>query len=64
MRGRVIRELRGSGGFGYDLLFVADDTADGRTSAELPPAEKDAISHRGRALRQLAPLVAGALART
>jgi len=64
MHGRVIRELRGSGGFGYDVLFVADDTADGRTSAELLPAEKDAISHRGRALRLLAPLVAGALART
>jgi XTP/dITP diphosphohydrolase len=62
MRGRIIRELRGTGGFGYDVLFVADDTPDGRTSAELPAAEKDAISHRGRALRVLAPLVAGALA--
>ena len=63
MRGRIIRELRGSGGFGYDVVFVADDTADGRTSAELPPDEKDAISHRGRALRVLAPQVAGALTR-
>ena len=61
MRGRVIRELRGSGGFGYDVLFVADDTPDGRTSAELPPDEKDAISHRGRALRALAPVVADVL---
>ena len=67
MPGRIIREPRGSGGFGYDSLFVADDTlASGaeRTSAELPPAEKDAISHRGRALRALAPVVAEALVRS
>lgn len=57
MRGRVIRELRGTGGFGYDVLFVADETPDGRTSAELTPAEKDAISHRGKALREIAPRV-------
>jgi XTP/dITP diphosphohydrolase len=61
MDGRVIRETRGSGGFGYDVLFVADDTPDGRTSAELSVEEKDAISHRGKALRELAPLVARAL---
>ena len=61
MRGRVIREQRGDGGFGYDVIFVADDTADGRTSAELSVAEKDAISHRGRALREIAPVVADAL---
>jgi len=62
MRGRVIRELRGSGGFGYDVLFVADEHADaGITSAELTPEEKDRISHRGRALREIAPLVADAL---
>ena len=61
MRGRVIRELRGEGGFGYDVLFVADDTPDGRTSAELSVEEKDAISHRGKALREIAPLVARAL---
>jgi XTP/dITP diphosphohydrolase len=62
MRGRVIRELRGSGGFGYDVLFVADEhSAEGTTSAELPAEEKDAISHRGRALREIAPAVAGAL---
>ncbi len=67
MPGRIIRELRGSGGFGYDVLFVADDTlakGEERTSAELPPAEKDAISHRGRALRALAPVVAEALVRS
>ena len=56
MRGRVIREMRGSGGFGYDVLFVADEhSAEGTTSAELPAEEKDAISHRGRALREIAP---------
>jgi XTP/dITP diphosphohydrolase len=67
MPGRVIREQRGSGGFGYDVLFVADDTiategAAARTSAELSVAEKDAISHRGKALREIAPRVAAALA--
>lgn len=66
MEGRIIRETRGSGGFGYDVLFVADehvadDGGRGRTSAELDPAEKDRISHRGRALRELAPLVASYL---
>jgi len=46
---------RGAGGFGYDPLFVADEHAStGRTMAELSPAEKDAISHRGRAARALA----------
>jgi XTP/dITP diphosphohydrolase len=44
---------RGSGGFGYDPIFVPDDYRDGRTMAELRPAEKDAISHRGRAARAL-----------
>jgi XTP/dITP diphosphohydrolase len=44
---------RGERGFGYDPLFVPDDTPDGRTMAELPDAEKDAISHRGRAAREL-----------
>jgi XTP/dITP diphosphohydrolase len=64
MPGRIIRGLRGSGGFGYDVLFVADDTlAAGHdlTSAELPPDAKDAISHRGKALRALAPVVADVL---
>ena len=66
MPGRIIREQRGSGGFGYDVVFVADEhsaEADGRglTSAELPPGEKDRISHRGRALRELAPTVAADL---
>ena len=59
MPGRVIREMRGTGGFGYDVLFVPD--GHDVTSAELPPDEKDAISHRGKALRRIAPLVADAL---
>jgi XTP/dITP diphosphohydrolase len=44
---------RGTGGFGYDPIFVPDDRDDGRTMAELSLAEKDAISHRGRAARAL-----------
>jgi XTP/dITP diphosphohydrolase len=54
MDGRVIHETRGSGGFGYDVLFEAVEFP-GRTTAELDPADKDAISHRGRALREIAP---------
>lgn len=62
MDGRIIREQRGSGGFGYDVVFVADEhSAEGLTSAELDSAEKDLISHRGRALRELAPQVAAFL---
>jgi XTP/dITP diphosphohydrolase len=57
MDGRVIRETRGTGGFGYDVLFVADEHPD-HTTAELDPADKDAISHRGRALRAIAPHIA------
>ena len=54
--GELAREPRGSGGFGYDPAFVPDDTGPGddRTMAELDPAEKHAISHRGRAARELA----------
>jgi XTP/dITP diphosphohydrolase len=60
MPGRIIREMRGSGGFGYDVLFVAD--GHDQTSAELPADEKDAVSHRGVALREIAPTVADVLA--
>jgi XTP/dITP diphosphohydrolase len=53
--GVVATAPRGQGGFGYDPLFVPDDgPGDGRTMAELSEAEKDAISHRGRAARALA----------
>lgn len=53
--GRLIEEARGAGGFGYDPAFVPDDTGpdDPRTASELSPAEKNEISHRGRAARML-----------
>jgi XTP/dITP diphosphohydrolase len=55
MRGHLVREPRGTGGFGYDPIFVAE----GRTvtNAELSPEEKDAISHRGKAFRALAEII-------
>lgn len=62
MTGAVTRDCRGAGGFGYDVLFVpVEHTASGRTSAQLSVAEKDAISHRGRALREIAPQIAAVL---
>ncbi len=51
--GAIAREPRGDGGFGYDPIFVPDGS--GRSAAELTPAEKDAASHRGRALALLVP---------
>ena len=57
MPGRIIREVRGSGGFGYDVLFEAESRP-GLTTAELSIEDKDAISHRGKALRELAPQLA------
>jgi XTP/dITP diphosphohydrolase len=56
MPGRLIRSPRGENGFGYDPIFVP--SGHDRTSAELPAQEKDAISHRGQALRALVPHVA------
>lgn len=69
MVGRVIRKARGEHGFGYDPIFVPDDqpgrtsdepSCEGEplTSAEMTPAEKNAISHRGKALRALVPALA------
>jgi XTP/dITP diphosphohydrolase len=52
-RGALIREPRGTNGFGYDPIFVPEGHE--VTSAQLSSAEKDALSHRGRALRQLLP---------
>jgi XTP/dITP diphosphohydrolase len=54
--GTLLREGRGSGGFGYDPAFVPDETGHGddRTFSELTPDEKNAISHRGKAVRMLA----------
>ena len=51
--GTVTREPRGEGGFGYDPVFLPVGSS--RTAAELSPAEKDAESHRGRALALLVP---------
>ena len=64
MPGTVIRETRGTNGFGYDVLFVPDDQDAQQTSAEMSGADKDAVSHRGRALRAIAPLVVRALTAT
>jgi XTP/dITP diphosphohydrolase len=55
-RGSLVREPRGTGGFGYDPIFVADGLS--RTNAELSAEEKDAISHRGKAFRALADVLA------
>src|SRR3954454_16033422 len=60
-RGRVIREKRGTNGFGYDPIFVPDALT--VTSAELAPGEKDALSHRGQAFAALVPVVAEVLGR-
>jgi XTP/dITP diphosphohydrolase len=57
--GRLIRTPRGEGGFGYDPIFLAD--GQDRTNAELTAEEKDAISHRGKAFRALAKVVAKTL---
>ena len=57
MRGRVIREQRGDGGFGYDVIFVPDDQDGELTSAEMTADAKDRISHRGQSLRAIAPEV-------
>jgi len=55
VRGRIIREPRGTGGFGYDPVFVPEGET--RTTAEMSAPEKDAISHRGRAFRGLVPAI-------
>jgi XTP/dITP diphosphohydrolase len=51
--GTLAAAPRGDGGFGYDPAFIPDDLDGGRTMAELSQDEKDAISHRGRAVREL-----------
>jgi XTP/dITP diphosphohydrolase len=59
--GRILRNRRGTGGFGYDPIFLGE--GQDRTNAELSPAEKDAISHRGQALTKLAKVIARELPR-
>ena len=54
-QGRIIDEPRGNNGFGYDPYFLIPDL--GRTTAELPSSEKNAVSHRGRALRAMLPQI-------
>ena len=56
-QGRLLRVPRGSGGFGYDPVFL--DPASGRSAAELAPAQKNAISHRGQALTLLRARLSG-----
>lgn len=58
IRGTLTRAPRGANGFGYDPIFLP--TGSTRTTAEMSPAEKDAISHRGRAFRALARLLVSA----
>ena len=58
LRGRLIREPRGTNGFGYDPIFCPD--GESRTTAQMAPEEKDAISHRGVAFRALARSIRGA----
>jgi XTP/dITP diphosphohydrolase len=55
LRGRILGEPRGQGGFGFDPLFLVEGT--NLTLAELEPAEKNQLSHRGRALRDLLPQI-------
>jgi XTP/dITP diphosphohydrolase len=55
MDGALVREPRGAGGFGYDPIFLPEGRD--RTTAEMPAADKHAISHRGRAIRALVPVL-------
>jgi XTP/dITP diphosphohydrolase len=59
VRGSLAREPRGQNGFGYDPIFLAENST--QTTAEMDPADKDKISHRGKALRGLAPVIAALL---
>lgn len=60
LRGSLLTQRRGSGGFGYDPILVPEGET--RTTAELTAQEKNEISHRGKAFRALAPHIAWALA--
>jgi len=54
-RGRIIREMRGTNGFGFDPIFFSDEM--GKTNAEMTKEEKNSISHRGKALRMVKELI-------
>lgn len=56
LEGRLTHGPRGDGGFGYDPIFVPEGET--RTTAEMRPADKDAISHRGKAFRAIVPAIA------
>ena len=58
VRGSIAKSERGTGGFGYDPIFIPDE-GDGRTFGEMTEEEKNAISHRARAFRSLAEWLAG-----
>ena len=60
IEGRIIDTQRGSNGFGFDPLFLVPEL--GMTTAEMPPEQKNRISHRGQALRAIAPALAGLVA--
>ena len=62
LAGHLIRARRGTGGFGYDPIFVPDGFE--QTTAEMTAEAKDAISHRGQAFRALTPLITEALVPT
>lgn len=55
MEGHLVLQPRGKNGFGYDPIFIADGYS--KTNAELEPEVKDAISHRGKAVRKMVPLL-------
>lgn len=64
MAGTIATAPRGENGFGYDPIFIPDTgSGDGRTAAELSAEEKDAISHRGHAVRAMVAIIAKELAR-
>ena len=50
-KGNLIHEMRGSGGFGYDPIFIPDNFD--KTFSELPPDEKNSVSHRGQAMKKV-----------
>ena len=60
MEGSIADQRRGVGGFGYDPIFLLPS---GLTTAELPEGEKDAISHRGRAVAAALPRLRGSMSR-